>query len=230
MTIYIDFPCASSAPQPPITAELTDRGCWECTSHKKDKNGYPIMWRGNEQRMARNFYTHYIGPIPTDTLVCHKCDNPACINPEHLFLGTNAENTRDKVLKGRQAKGMSHGNHILNDAIVLDMRRLWRTGWTQTAIASKYGVTIASVNYIVRRIQWAHIPPEEGDLLANERSHGEQLPTSVLKTEDVLEIRRLYRNGFGFNELGRRFGVSRSTVTAVVRRDTWKHVPEEATV
>src|SRR3990167_1677914 len=76
-------------------------GCHVFTG-STDKNGYGrITFRYKKHRAHRISYKLYVGQIPDGMLVCHKCDNPTCVNPEHLFLGTSLDNNMDKILKGR---------------------------------------------------------------------------------------------------------------------------------
>lgn len=85
--------------------EVQANGCWFWTG-TVDKDGYGVLggainlvpWRDKAHRKS---YEHHVGPIPTGAHVLHKCDTPACINPEHLYLGTPADNGRDKALRGR---------------------------------------------------------------------------------------------------------------------------------
>ena len=105
---------------------------------------------------------HY-GPIPKGMFVLHHCDNPPCVRPDHLFLGTAADNTADMMSKGRgsykthpQAGALNH-NAKLHPAEVIEIRRLWSTGMTQRAIADQLGITRPAVSLIVTRKRWSHI-------------------------------------------------------------------------
>lgn len=90
--------------------------------------------------------------------VCHKCDNPPCVNPQHLFLGTHKQNSEDMALKGRCANGARHGRAVLTPEQVLRIRELRRSGWTQRGIADEIGlVDRRTVGLIVRGKRWARL-------------------------------------------------------------------------
>lgn len=92
--------------------------------------------------------------------VLHKCDNPPCINIEHLFLGTRTDNNRDRASKGRTfiPNGILDGNHILSEQNVLDIRSKYSTGdYTQKELGEEFGVARNTIGYIVRRKLWRHL-------------------------------------------------------------------------
>lgn len=94
------------------------------------------------------------GPIPEGMSVCHHCDVPTCVNPEHLFIGTHADNMSDMKRKGRQARGEHQGLARLTRKQVLAIREDPRS---QTAIAKDYGVHQPHISKIKRREIWSHI-------------------------------------------------------------------------
>jgi predicted XRE-type DNA-binding protein len=91
----------------------------------------------------RKAWELFNGVIPKGMHVLHKCDNPACVNPAHLFLGTNADNVNDKVIKGRQPSS-------INDDVVTAIIQAFDEGLSQTKIAALYGMSQSHVSRLVR--------------------------------------------------------------------------------
>lgn len=138
------------------------KGCWiwtACTNYA----GYGVAWNGNKVvRAHRMSWVIHNGCIPKGnhhgTCVCHTCDNRNCVNPDHLFLGTQQENLTDMCVKGRQALGCDNGQSKLTEKSVLKIRELYATGkHSQKNIAVEYGVDPSLISYIVRRKNWKHI-------------------------------------------------------------------------
>lgn len=102
-------------------------------------------------RMA---YERFIGPIPNELLVCHKCDQPSCCNPGHLFVGTDADNQQDKKMKGRSLKGERCPTSKLTNERVLAIRLDDRTC---KIVAADFGVDPMVISLIRRRKLWAHV-------------------------------------------------------------------------
>ncbi len=89
--------------------------------------------------------------------VLHRCDNPGCVNPAHLFLGTASDNVTDKVMKDRQAKGSGHGMAILSEMEVEIIRREVASGVRQTEMARRFGVGRTVIWSIVHNKTWKHL-------------------------------------------------------------------------
>ena len=135
--------------------------CWNWTTGK-DRYGYgQITINKRNLRSHRVSYAIRHGDIENGLHCLHECDNPACVNPDHLFLGTNQDNMDDKVSKGRQVslKGESNGTAKLTAVKVLEIKRLLAGGVTQRAIASVYGVSQKNVSLIKAGKRWAHVKP-----------------------------------------------------------------------
>ena len=106
----------------------------------------------------RAAYELFVQPIPTDLKVLHTCDNPPCINPAHLFIGTTADNAADKVTKGRQLRGESIPWARLTEPIVKELRNRYASGSvTFDELANEYGFSFNAVRCAVRRLTWKHV-------------------------------------------------------------------------
>ena len=140
--------------------------CWPWTGFL-NKYGYGQIGRGGKyggQRLSsRLSYELHFGIVPDDLDVCHHCDNPACVNPSHLFLGTHADNMRDCWSKGRGRcdgagrRGSTNGNHRLTEIQVETIRDLAKSGRSYRGLARQFSVSKTLVSFIVRRTVWTHI-------------------------------------------------------------------------
>lgn len=122
-----------------------------------DRNGYGRIRVGGIGSFAhRVAYAVARGPIPDGKIVCHKCDVPGCINVDHLFLGTTADNVEDKIAKGRLKVrfGMAHADATLTDDLVRSIRA--ETG-SLREIAEKYGLQKQHVHKLRQRLSWKHV-------------------------------------------------------------------------
>jgi hypothetical protein len=129
-------------------------GCWVWTGHKST-SGYGRFAYAETVGYAHRFsYEIHNGSIPPDLCVCHRCDNPSCVNPSHLFLGTRKENSADMAAKGRHGNG--HGKR-LSDESVRAIRKRHAAGESQTAIAKDYGVSRTVVSKIALRALYVRV-------------------------------------------------------------------------
>ena len=118
--------------------------CWEWTGTRSEW-GYGQFWIGNGTRQAapRWAFEHWVGPIGPGLVVCHRCDNPGCVNPDHLFLGTNQENADDMVRKGRSPKGKA--GRRLSKAKREEIVRMVAQGVPQRKVAEQMGLSPKTV-------------------------------------------------------------------------------------
>lgn len=114
-----------------------------------------VSINGRSMRAHRVAWENVNGKIPKGLHVLHRCDMPPCINPEHLFLGTDADNARDKVNKNRSNKGTKHPLNKLTENQVMEIRS---SSGTQVSIARRYGIDQAHVSQIKLRKRWKHLP------------------------------------------------------------------------
>jgi hypothetical protein len=135
-------------------------GCWIWLKSVNRKGYGQFKWDDGKTTLAhRASWKAHKGEIPTGLLVCHKCDVPACINPDHLFLGTDKDNCDDKLRKGREAKVTGEANpraklteHHVN-AIIGELA----SGRTLRSLAEEYGVRINTIHHIKTGRNWRHL-------------------------------------------------------------------------
>lgn len=128
--------------------------CWLWEGHIGTR-GYGDMNHNNRRYLAHRLsYELHIAPIPAGMFVCHKCDTPACVNPDHLFLGTPADNMSDKVAKGRQPKGSGVKTSKLTES---DVRLIRIDKRGSTAIARALGVSKSTIDFVRSRRTWGHV-------------------------------------------------------------------------
>jgi hypothetical protein len=134
----------------------SNQGCFEITSHCKDRWGYPTIRRnGKLLRFSRYVYEYFNGPIAPGLVIRHKCDNPACVALSHLQTGTIFENNRDRDKRGRTAKGTRVGNSRLNHAIVRMIRK--DMDHSNAELARIHGVSKNAIQNVRTRQTWAHV-------------------------------------------------------------------------
>jgi hypothetical protein len=123
-----------------------------------DKNGYGnISIRDVNFRVTRVVWEHLHGPIEARMFVCHKCDTPACVNPDHLFLGTVQDNARDMVKKGRSRAGARNNGAKFTESEVIDMRSLRAFGAKRVALIEAFGVSRTQLTRILNGSCWGAI-------------------------------------------------------------------------
>lgn len=189
-------------------------------------NGYgQFIYHGKHYYAHRVSYELFHGEAPGKGFVCHTCDNKLCVNPAHLYLGTPATNLADALERGRFPIGEDAGQAKLSEEQVKDVFTLWNNGKTQEEIADLYGVSGTTIHAIIAGRNWKHVPRPR--LRQPPRVHvwGSKHPNSKLTDDKVREIRRLHAaGGYTFAALARRYGVSLSLVSKIVKRKTWRHV------
>ena len=133
--------------------------CWEWQG-ARNKFGYGKLTVAGKQRAAsRLVYELECGEIPAGQFVCHRCDNPPCVNPDHLFLGTHAENMRDRNLKGRARGGSLRGERHPQAVLTAEQVRIIRDLATrkvkpQAAIGRQFGISQSHVSEIKNGNAW----------------------------------------------------------------------------
>jgi hypothetical protein len=136
---------------------VQENGCWNFTGRLNHK-GYGEIWDGKKRALAHRLaYLLCVDDIPTGMLVLHNCDNPSCVNPKHLFLGTNQDNMNDMVRKGRSVSrtGLDNPRAILIEREIAEVRQMLSNGFRQKEIADKFGVSVQTISRINVLTDWS---------------------------------------------------------------------------
>lgn len=145
-------------------AKVDKRGpdeCWPWTA-AVNEHGYGVM-RPEGRRNGPAIKAHRVsvkldGRDPDGLYVLHRCDNPPCVNPAHLLLGTAADNAADRDSKGRGNRGERNGHAKLTDTQAAEIRRRQRAGERRNRLAAEFGVSGAAVTRIAKGEGWRHVP------------------------------------------------------------------------
>jgi hypothetical protein len=135
--------------------------CWDFfAAHDKNMYGrFSVRINGVKTTIRAHRYSFFLrfGFLPQETsLVCHTCDHPWCVNPNHLFLGSSNDNTQDKVMKGRQARGVKIANSTLTEKEVREIREL-TPSMSKSKLSKLYGISRSTLLAIILRKTWKHI-------------------------------------------------------------------------
>lgn len=140
--------------------KANENGCWIWTA-AKDWDGYGSTYGFQTQmRAPKMFYFIWKGVVPEGLFVCHKCDTPSCVNPNHLFLGTAKENNHECLNKGRHScgRGSRNGSAKLSEAQVEEIRNKYRPysrdGFNMYNLAIHYGVSPTQIHAVIHRKNW----------------------------------------------------------------------------
>lgn len=127
-------------------------GCWEWTANKTH-GGYGKFWLCGKHVLAHRFsYELFKDSIPEGKVICHSCDNPWCVNPDHLWLGTQSENIEDSVVKNRFDSVVK-----ISSVIVKTMKKKRNCGAKYREIAEEYGIGLTTVYEAVNCKTWKHV-------------------------------------------------------------------------
>jgi len=132
--------------------------CWDWTG-AKNSDGYARATSsgGNQIRVHRLSYDVFKGPLKAKDVVCHSCDRCICVNPDHLFVGTHADNVRDRVKKNRSAIGARNGRTKLTELQVIEIRQQHAAGVDFNQLGKKYKVDRTAIKSICLRKTWKHL-------------------------------------------------------------------------
>jgi hypothetical protein len=195
-------------------------GCWEWQAAKA--NGYGLVGLN-----GRTYSAHRLSlamaqgkDIPTEVGVYHRCDNPPCVRPDHLFTGTAADNVADKVRKGRHPAGSRSVLATIDEETVVEIRSLYvGSNLSHSDIASRYGMPRRTITAIINGENWQHVsePTVHND--------PRRKPTTKLTPAQVVTIRKLYATGdYSSRQLGKMYSVAKSTVLRIVNFKLWRNL------
>lgn len=163
-----------------------------------------------------NFRAHRLawlllnGPIPEGMNVLHRCDNTNCVNPNHLFVGTQKENVEDQRTKGRLWYGQRNGRAKLTEQDVLDIRA---SAESDSELGRKYGVYATTVRDARMGKKWPHLPGATRRVVPRK-----------LTPEQVREIRRRREAGERTSDIAKSYGISQPMASQVARGQAYRHV------
>ncbi len=147
-----------------ILCTITKNNCWEWQGKRHKTQGYPYITVARDKKRYSQLLTRVIlkaklgRDIIPNKMALHTCDNPPCCNPEHLYEGTLENNTKDKIVRNRTAKGERNGGSKLTDREVGQIKVLLEIGQlSQDKIAEMYNITQSQISLIKLKIHWKHI-------------------------------------------------------------------------
>ncbi len=191
--------------------------CWLWTggTHDPPDNYGYLYVMGRYTGAHRAAYAVLVDDFDASLHVLHNCDNPMCVRPNHLFLGTNLDNQADRATKLR-------GRRKLNASTVLSILSFNQAGMTQYEIAESVGIGQSSVRDVLTGETYKSFKKESAYKV--QKSRGEKNTNSKLTDSKVRVIRRMLSNGVPCSRIAARFGVWPSTIAFVRDGKTWRHV------
>lgn len=165
--------------------KISASGCWEFTGSKTAGYGslkLPEIY-GNFKILAHRLaWVAFKGEnIPKGLFVCHRCDNPPCFNPDHLFLGTQEDNLNDCSAKGRTMTGSLNGNSKYTEEQMDTVLDLLRRGYRGTAISEATGISRTHVSRIKRGYTWKHLTATAADMVNGNRKYSDEQVEAAAK-------------------------------------------------
>lgn len=202
----------------PIPSHAPDLGpCWTWTGATRNGGYGSIKIRGRRHCTHRVAWTMERGAIPGDMNVLHKCDNPPCVNPEHLFLGTDADNVHDMVAKGRQARGDTHSSRTKPEAVPRGDRHGSRLH-PETRPRGDAHPARRRPDYLKRGDE--HHARARPEVMARGERHGNAKLTQAI----VDEMRALRATGASYVELAARVGIDPSHARNICTGRAWRAI------
>lgn len=213
-----------------IVTEGEHKGCHEITYAKDGGGYYRFKVKGKNVSAHRLMYQiHHPDEDIDAKQICHRCDNPGCVVPEHLFSGTTQENTADKVNKGRQQKGSDVVISKLIESEIVEMMNLTLSGHftSYEAIAEHYDITKVNVGLIINQKTWKHITKDFDmakvkSLLDNH--FGSKHPTAAFNNDQVRDVQLRLKNGESQQNIANFYNVRQGTISNISTGKSYQDV------
>jgi predicted XRE-type DNA-binding protein len=186
--------------------------CWNWLAGA-DKDGYGfVTFHGITYKSTHIAYMITYGEFENGLFVCHKCDNPSCVNPKHLFLGTGNDNVKDRHSKKRDAIGSQVGTSKLNEEQVSEIMRLYFNKEMMVKdIAEKFGINRSTITKIAKGTGWQHVEKNRSIFDRGRK----------LTKESANQIRDMFANGVIQKEIALLFNIDQSTVSNIISGRRW---------
>lgn len=202
-----------------------DRGlpavCWNWLGGFRSGGYGRFYFQGKDFCAHRLAYELEKGLLPDGYFVCHKCDNPPCCNPDHLFAGTQADNLADMVAKGRSGKGEKNSQAILTVSAIIEIREQVKSGKSRESLAQKYGVNASTITNIWLADSWQHIAGDVGEAI---KLQGSNVHFAKLVESDIPIIKKRLLDGESRKRIAEDYKVDRGTIELIALGRIWKHV------
>jgi DNA invertase Pin-like site-specific DNA recombinase len=212
--------------------DVTDY-CWIWVGKTTGEYGR-TFYNGKRMLAHRASYTIFNGGIPEGLVVRHKCDNPLCVNPEHLELGTQRDNVQDMYSRGRHGNtsqpGSNNAMSKVNEESVKDMRSRFLSGTSTTQeLSVEFSISSANVTRILSGNTWRHVSFANGEreailqkLYENKSKPGALNGSAKYTVKDISDAKVLDWSGFSISAISTLTGISETQVARIINEECWK--------
>ncbi len=211
--------------------QKSDGGCWEWTAHRNRKGygRFSVNAAIGPRFAHRLAFADAFGRIPAGKFILHGCDNPACVNPAHLRIGTAKENVADMDERQRRVTPAVNGEanpfSKLTDEKVTAIRAAYIDGMPRTELSASFDVNPLTLQDIIYGRSWTHLFGVNGSpTLADLRAARRARPGAKITEETVKEIRRRLATGEQGKDIAEAYGIHKATVSDIKCGKIWRHV------
>jgi hypothetical protein len=205
---------------------------WRRLRPQSMKDGHLRVTLGGDDGISRKHLVHrviletFVGPCPPGMECCHADGDPANNRLSNLRWDTRKGNMADAMRHGTVRRGEAKSSAKLTESQVIAIREAIGAGEGRRAVAERFGITASYARDIAVGVKWAHVASGKVDVYDRKRHlrRGAACHTAKLTEEDVREIRRLREEGLLLGDLATRYGVSTSTLWAIITRTSWTHI------